>query len=92
MALRALSVLLLAWLSLSAQAPELPRGEIIPRVFCVDSPRHSYALYLPSNFTPEKAWPVLFGFSPAGEGRGDRRVLALQLARPPVRPAAEPPP
>ena len=32
------------------------------------------------------------GFSPAGEGRGDRRVLALQLARPPVRPAAEPPP
>ncbi|MHB8797928.1 MAG: O-antigen ligase family protein [Thermoanaerobaculia bacterium] len=32
------------------------------------------------------------GFSPAREGRGDRRVLALQLARPPVRPAAEPPP
>jgi O-antigen ligase len=32
------------------------------------------------------------GFSPAGEGRGDRRVLALQLARPPVRPATEPPP
>ena len=31
------------------------------------------------------------GFSPAGEGRGDRRVLALQLARPPVRPATEPP-
>lgn len=32
------------------------------------------------------------GFSPAGEGRGDRRVLALQLARPPLRPATEPPP
>ncbi len=29
------------------------------------------------------------GFSPAGEGRGDRRVLALQLARPPLRPATE---
>ncbi|MBP7674894.1 MAG: hypothetical protein KBB14_01135, partial [Thermoanaerobaculia bacterium] len=32
------------------------------------------------------------GFSPAGEERGDRRVLALQLARPPLRPATEPSP
>lgn len=29
------------------------------------------------------------GFVPAGDGRGDRRVLALQLARPPLRPATE---
>lgn len=29
------------------------------------------------------------GFCPAREGGGDRRVLALQLARPPVRPATE---
>lgn len=32
------------------------------------------------------------GFVPSGDGRGDRRVLALQLARPPVRPATEPSP
>ena len=32
------------------------------------------------------------GFSPSAEGRGDRRVLALQLARPPLTPAAEAPP
>ena len=29
------------------------------------------------------------GFSPSAKGRGDRRVLALQLARPPLTPATE---
>lgn len=48
--------------------PSLPRGEVVPRVACVANPQFSYALYLPSGYREDRAWPVLFGFSPVGLG------------------------
>ena len=54
----------------AAQAPvPFERGVVIPRVTCAAKPEQSYALYLPSNYTPERKWPVLFAFDPAARGR-----------------------
>jgi hypothetical protein len=32
-------------------------------------PSQSYALYLPSNYSPRWSWPVIFAFSPIARGR-----------------------
>ncbi len=47
----------------------LPRGGIVDSVACLESPGHTYALYLPSGYTPERAWPVLIALDPAARGR-----------------------
>ena len=52
------------------------RGVVIPRVACAARPEQSYALYLPSNYTPERQWPVLFAFDPAA-----RRRVPVDLAK-----------
>lgn len=57
----------LACTVLSGQAP-LPRGVLLPSVPCQADPGHSYALYLPSGYREDRAWPVLFSFSPGGTG------------------------
>jgi hypothetical protein len=43
----------------------LPKGEVIPRVQSMENPAMSYALYLPSNYTRDRAWPVLMLFDPS---------------------------
>lgn len=44
-------------------------GRIEDRVLCSANTAQSYALYLPSNYSKERSWPVLFGFDPAARGR-----------------------
>jgi len=50
-------------------AQGLPRGTIIDDVTCADDPTQSYALYLPSTYTPDRPWNVLIAFHPAARGR-----------------------
>lgn len=57
---------------------DLPRGQVVPRVACAASPAFSYALYLPSNYTQARKWPVMFCYDPAGAG--ERPVHLLQKA------------
>lgn len=52
-----------------AQAAEFSRGVIIERVVCQSNAAQSYALYLPSSYTPEKKWPVIYAFDPVARGR-----------------------
>jgi hypothetical protein len=52
----------------SAAAQELPRGAVIERVRCTDDPAQSYALYLPSAYSPERKWSLLIAFHPAARG------------------------
>lgn len=52
----------------SPELPDLSRGQIIADVRCADDATESYALYLPSNYTSERAWPVIFAFDPGGRG------------------------
>ena len=51
------------------QTSEFARGKIIEKVLCQADATQSYALYLPANYTPDKAWPILYGFDPGGRGR-----------------------
>ena len=52
-----------------ASAQDLPRGQIIDDVQCKDDASQHYSLYLPSNFTPERTWPVILAFDAMGRGR-----------------------
>ena len=64
-------VLLFFWLGVmcfSVQAQELPKGQIVEKVVCQSNTNYSYALYLPSNYTPEKRWPILYSFDPIARG------------------------
>ena len=47
----------------------LVAGQVIEKVLCAGSPGESYALYLPSNYTPSKRWPILYAFDPGARGR-----------------------
>ena len=47
----------------------IENGKLIDTVFCMADPGQSYALYLPSNYSPEKAWPAIYVFEPAARGK-----------------------
>lgn len=63
-----LTAILLCLTALSKSA-DLPRGVVIDKVACLENEQQSYALYLPSGYTPEKKWPVLYAFDPSGAGK-----------------------
>jgi predicted esterase len=45
-------------------------------VVCAKNPQQSYALYVPSNYSPARAWPVVYFFDPAARG-----ALPLESAK-----------
>jgi len=51
-----------------AQEAGLPPGQVIEKVTCYVDPAESYALYLPSNYTPAKKWPIVYTFDPMAQG------------------------
>jgi poly(3-hydroxybutyrate) depolymerase len=59
-------LLLSAW---AAAAAEFPPGQIVDAVKCAADASQSYALYLPSTYSPDRAWPVILAFDPAARGR-----------------------
>jgi predicted esterase len=50
----------------AAQVPE--RGVPVERVVCADDPSQTYALYLPSGYTADRRWSVIFAFHPGARG------------------------
>ena len=58
-----------------AAEEELPRGQIIELVRCTGSSSQTYTLYLPSYYTEERSWPIIYGFSPGGDGAEPVRLL-----------------
>jgi predicted esterase len=57
--------------------PQAPQpGVLVPHQACVDHPEQSYALYLPSQYTPNKKWPIVYAFDPAARGN-----LPVELMR-----------
>ncbi len=50
-------------------AEELPRGRIIEKVVCRADSQQSYAVFLPSHYTGDREWPILYCFDPAARGR-----------------------
>lgn len=53
----------------AAAAQGLTPGVIHDEVACADDPRETYALYLPSDYTPGRPWSLLLGFHPGARGR-----------------------
>jgi predicted esterase len=53
-------------------------GRILDPVTCQQDPKQTYVLYVPSNYTPQKLWPVIFCFDPGARGR--EPVERLQAA------------
>ena len=49
--------------------PQTPAaGTVHPSVAVIADPSNSYALYLPSNYSAQKRWPLLLVFDPFGRG------------------------
>jgi dienelactone hydrolase len=55
-------------LARGAGAQELQRGVVIDEVVVADDPTQSYAVYLPSDYTPDRAWSLLLAFHPGARG------------------------
>src|ERR1700730_5601938 len=60
-------------LAQQGQAPDektlpLQTGVILPRVTAMKQPEQSYALYLPSAYSPDKHWPIIYAFDPGARG------------------------
>jgi dienelactone hydrolase len=60
------------------QTSDFEKGRIIDKVVCTNAPQFSYSLYLPSGYSAERNWPVIFCFDPRAQGR--RPVELLQAA------------
>jgi hypothetical protein len=54
--------------SQSPGAAQLPVGQVIDSVTCEGDAAQSYALYLPTNYKPAQAWPIIYFFDPGAEG------------------------
>ncbi len=73
-----LGVIFLVAAGASSQEKEKPlpvfdaqatRGTVVSRLACLNDPAQSYALYLPSNYSPDRRWPVLYAFDPFARGK-----------------------
>jgi predicted esterase len=59
--------LLAAMTAFAADLP--PAGKITEDVKCSADPSQSYAVYVPSNYSPDRLWPVIMAFDPGARGR-----------------------
>ena len=60
----------------STEAPTFQPGEVTERVACEIDPARTYALYLPTSYTPARRWPVVILMDPRG-----RALVPLELFR-----------
>ena len=56
-------------LTQSAEVFRLPSPGQIADVVCAADPSQSYALLLPSAYSPTKRWPIIYFFDPGGRGQ-----------------------
>lgn len=60
---------------------DLPRGVVVEKVATLRDAKQTYALYLPTSYTPERRWPVLYCFDPAGRGAVPVRLFSEAAER-----------
>ena len=67
---------------LPAQGPPAPQtaieviqtGKILDHVACKQKPDQSYALYLPTNYSAARRWPIVYSFDPGARGTAPLEV------------------
>jgi dienelactone hydrolase len=70
-------LLILCPLAAAQQKPTPPApGQIDNHRACAKNPDQTYALYVPSTYTPDKKWPIVYAFDPSA--RGERPVETLK--------------
>ena len=61
--------------------PGLARGTVVERVPCAGLADQSYALYLPSTYSADRAWPILYAFDPGAQGARPVRLAVAAAER-----------
>lgn len=60
----------MAWLLVvRGMAADGLAGRLLDKVACQADPAQQYALYVPSNYTPERKWPIILCFDPGARGQ-----------------------
>jgi hypothetical protein len=62
------AVLMIALSAPMVAADDLPKGQVVDEVPCQAVPSQTYSLYLPSTYTTDRAWPVIYVFDPGARG------------------------
>jgi predicted esterase len=62
----------------SSASTQIVPGTVTPSQSCAAKPEQSYALYLPSHYSPNKKWPIVYVFDP--DARGEIPVKLMQDA------------
>lgn len=68
-------LLLLLSLNVFTQEITLKKGAVVDSIKVNDSISETFALFLPTAFTTERAWPVVFVFDPEGRGRAATQLF-----------------
>jgi tetratricopeptide (TPR) repeat protein len=63
-----LAILALLLSSLPAMAQDFPKGQLVEKVVTKGNETQSYALYLPTAYTPDRQWPILYVFDARSNG------------------------
>jgi hypothetical protein len=67
-------VLFAATAAFAQQAPanfdeQAAKGTVVANVVSPNDPSQSYALYLPSHYSRDRAWPIIYAFDPFARGK-----------------------
>ncbi|MCU1307233.1 MAG: hypothetical protein JWN45_1928 [Acidobacteriaceae bacterium] len=54
---------------------EIPTGVVVPNVITLSDAKQSYALFLPSNYSSARKWPIIYAFDPAARGATPTELL-----------------
>src|SRR4249920_1229993 len=54
--------------SIDGNARVLQAGVVLRKIVALTNPEQSYALYLPSAYSPDKRWPIVYAFDPGARG------------------------
>jgi len=53
---------------LYAAEDTLPRGKVLQRVECAENREQTYSLYIPSSYTPDRKWPIIYALDAGAHG------------------------
>ena len=60
-----LTLFLISGFLCGESAEDIEKGKVLEKIVCRHDSSQSYALYLPTKYSHDKKWPVLFAFDPA---------------------------
>ena len=63
----------------NASSAALETGKVLPEIHCTARPEQSYALYLPSSYSPKRRWPLVVSSDPGAYG-----TIPLELQKGPA--------